>query len=131
MKLFLAYILALLALSLPACLAPAGGGLPFVGFATLTGDGDVRTDGTLYLAIGELQGDAGIFAKGSGFPLTFPLDLKKDEWVLANKSTGTTVRGNLKTAFLPVECASLYRPGEAQTVASRLGVTSLFATPLP
>jgi hypothetical protein len=91
----------------------------------------VRTDGVLFLAVGELSGDAGIFVKGSGFPLTFPLDLQKDEWVLVDKSSGTTIRGKLPLEHLPAVCAGLYRPGEAQSVANRLGVPTLFETPSP
>lgn len=106
----------------PACIGPGGGaGSPFVGYATLSGNGDARTDGNVFLALGDLQGDAGLFLKGSGFPLTFPLNTKENEWVAVNREAEITVRGHLGTDPLPGWTAPLFRPGELAVLSERLG----------
>lgn len=125
MKHLLICILAVLALS--GCAGPS----TFVGFATAAGNGDMRTDGSIFVALGELQGDAGIFMKGSGFPLTYPLDLKKGEWAAANRALDVKESGKLGVDPLPYWTFGLFRPGEVEQLSARLGVTITFRPPAP
>jgi hypothetical protein len=125
------HLFALLVLLLaPACFAP-GGGPGFVGFSTVSGDGDARTDGTVFVAMGELDGEAGIFLKGSGFPLTYPLALKKGEWAATSRSLNLQEHGVLGVDPLPFWTASLFRPGEIDTLSKRLAATITFRPPQP
>jgi len=126
-RLFLCLVL-LCCLCLPACLT-GGAGNPFVAYGTLQGNGDVRTDANVFLALGDLHGDAGLFVKGSGFPLTFPLNSNKDEWVAVNRATKLTVRGKLGVDPLPAWCADVFRPGELDSLSTRLGRTITVALP--
>lgn len=119
----LVFVLACAALAAAAGCVGAGNSRPLVAYGSLSGDGDVRTDSNVFLAIGEFTGDAGIFAKGSGFPLTFPLNTKKNEWIATNKELDTTLQGKLGTHKLPEWCGPLFRPGELEALSTRLGVT--------
>lgn len=105
---------------IPSCLGP-NGQPPLVGYATLAGDGDVRSDTSAFVALGDLKGDAGIFLKGSGFPMTFPLNLDKNEWVAYNRASKETIRGKIGVDPLPPWAVELFRPGELEKLLSRLG----------
>lgn len=107
---------------------------PVVGFATSAGVGDVRTDGDVFVAMGEIHGDAGLFLKGLGAPLTFPLDLNGNEWAAWQRSTGARRSGSLTDDPLPEWTAGLYRPDEVQALSAFLGARIKFegvATPPP
>ena len=99
----------------------ATGGQMIVGYATLRGDGDVRTDLDHLLVLGEIEGHAGIFIQGSGFPLTAPLSSKKDTWVALVRKTKEKTTGQLGVDPLPAWAVTLYRPGELAQIAHRLG----------
>lgn len=60
------YLLATALLALTACTTP------FVGFTQFAGVGDVRFDGQYLVAFGDVAGEAGVFTKGSDFPVTMP-----------------------------------------------------------
>jgi len=121
-------VLSLLVLSFGCA---AAGVDSFVGFATVSGNGDARTDGSTFLALGDLNGEAGIFMKGSGFPLTYPLDLKKNEWAATSRTLNLHERGVLGVDPLPYWTASLFRPGEVDALSKRLGVALTFRPPQP
>lgn len=131
MKRTLYTILAALAASFPSCATLAGGagGPPFVGFSTVSGAGDLRTDGDAFLAMGDLQGEAGLFLKGSGLPLTFPVDLRDNAWRAVRRSTGEKRDGVLGQDKLPAWTAGLFRPGEAGALSAKLGVLIEFEVP--
>jgi len=116
-------------LLLPSCMTAGGNG--FVGFATTSGNGDARTDGDTFVAMGLLQGEAGLFLKGSGFPLTYPLDLQEGEWAATSRTLKTHESGKLGVDPLPYWCASLFRPGEIEQLSTRLGVVITFRPPNP
>lgn len=127
--LFALTVLALMLL--PGCATSNGAGLPFVGFATAEGNGDLRTDGDVYLMLGEWTGDAGIFLQGSGFPVTLPLDGAEDEWRAVRRSTKEKLHGKLGVDPLPAWTASLFRPGELEALSLRFGKTLSIADPSP
>jgi hypothetical protein len=77
--------------SVAALLLPIGCQSPFVGHATFAGAGDVRTDGERLIALGEVQGEAGIFAKGSNLPLTMPFVVASGEAFIVDESGERTV----------------------------------------
>lgn len=124
-RLFLAVLLLLLPMG---CVTGAD---MFVGFATVSGNGDARTDGSTFLALGDLQGEAGLFMKGTGFPLTYPLDLKKDEWSAVSRKLDLREHGKLGVDPLPYWTATLFRPGELDAISKRLGVALTFRPPQP
>lgn len=109
-----------LTLALPLWLSGCVGPGAVVGFSTVAGDGDARADGNVLVAMGHLSGEAGVFVKGSGFPLTLPLDLKENEWLAFNRQTNETVRGHIGVDALPAWCLDLYRPGELDLLVGRL-----------
>lgn len=130
MKRLLSALLLTFLLVLPSCLGPAGSN-GFVGFATVAGNGDARTDGDTFVALGLLQGEAGLFLKGSGFPLSYPLNLREGEWAATSRTLKLHESGKLGVDPLPYWCASLFRPGEVESLSQRLGVTITFRPPNP
>lgn len=124
-------LILLLCLLFPSCLGTGGGMNSFVGFATTSGNGDARTDGDIFVAMGLLQGEAGLFLKGSGFPLTYPLNLKEGEWAATSRVLKLHESGTLGVDPLPYWCASLFRPGEIEQLSQRLGVVITFRPPQP
>lgn len=114
-------ILLLIPLLLCACIAPTG----LVGFATVSGDVDVRTDGNIFLALGQGEGEAGIFVKGSGFPLTAPFLVTAGDVYLRNDSLDIEVALPLGSG-LPDWCEPLFRPGEVELLEQRFNIDIFF-----
>lgn len=115
---FLSALLAAICFSFAAaCVSPSS----VVAYSTVSGHGDVRSDAVAFVALGAFQGSAGVFVKGSGFPLTLPLDTNENEWVAHNHELDTTLRGTLGEDKLPPWCAGLYRPGELEAIGQMLG----------
>lgn len=123
-------VLALAGFAFSGCAsnAPQSG---VVGFATVRGDGDARArlDGK-GLAIGEVQGEVGLFVPGSGFPLTMPLRSTKGGWVTFD-THGNRAEGKINVDPLPAWIVELYRPGELELVAQRLGYASILVAAVP
>lgn len=115
-------------LALSACAGPGSNQL--VAFSTFAGSGDARTDTRAFLVIGDADGEAGIFMKGSGFPLTFPFQVAKGGFVALNRDTGERLEGQLADG-LPHWTESLFRPGELEQLSARLGVDLFFNKSLP
>lgn len=106
------WAVAILALFLATgCIGP-GGSSPVVAYTTASGEGDVRSDANWFVVLGGIEGSTGVFAKGSGFPLTFPIDVSEGQWVAYNRKTDETFKGEIGVDPLPDEVLELYRPGE-------------------
>jgi len=80
-------LLSAAALLLAAC-QTGGTGSPIVASVTAAGMGDIRTDGTALIAFGDIAGSAGIFLKGSGFPVVVPFEVSEGEVYLYNPAAG-------------------------------------------
>lgn len=122
--LLLAVIVGSVALTsgLVGCVAPNA----VVAYTSFTGNGDMRTDGTYVVGLGDAVADAGVFVKGSGFPLTIPIATGKDGWVVFNRKTHTTVSGMLGVDLIPWQVRDMYRPGEIAALSAQVGVEILF-----
>lgn len=123
-----AALIAALALFCSSCVATGG---QMVAYANFSGNGDARvTDDGYAFAMGEAQGSAGIYIRGSGFPLTIPLAQDKNTWV-EFVDWKPARSGVLGVDPIPARAFMLYRtpsypPGsrpEFEEVIERLGFT--------
>jgi len=112
-------ILIMLALFLGACTVTP----PLVGYANFNGTGDVRTDGITLVAFGDIEGVAGVFAKGSGFPMTIPFAVQEGRVFLRTLEDSWT---QPITEPLPSWCRELIPPGHQEVLEGALGVTLTF-----
>jgi hypothetical protein len=112
-----------LLLCLCSCINP--GSAHVVGFATLSGTGDARSDGNVVAVLGQVDGDVGVFVKGSGFPMTVPIHTNENEAFFQNKALGLQ-RHQPITDPIPWWARDLYRDEEIIALQELLRVSLTF-----
>lgn len=99
--------------------------VPFVSYAQFEGVGDVRTDGNALVAFGNLRGEAGIFAKGSNFPVSLPFLVNTGEVYLYNHELGISKHQSVH-APLPSWVRELLPRAHQEGLEAALGVLLKF-----
>ena len=125
-------LLALLLFLIASCASA-----PVVAYSVLDGKGAVYTDGGTLVAFGDLRGEAGVFAKGSSFPLTVPLTVNEGEVYLYSDYLGVNETRSLSEP-LPLWLHELIPGNHMSALEAALGHDLLFepeadppATPAP
>lgn len=106
-------------------LALASCATPLVSYAVVDGSGAVFTDGNALISFGSLEGEAGVFAKGSGFPVTLPLTVDEGTAFVYNDELGINAVIAL-TEPLPYWTRDLMTPAHQSYVEAALGVELIF-----
>ncbi len=114
------YLLTLVCLFLFACQSP-------VLVASFTSDGaaHVATDSRKLLAIGNASGEAKVFMKGSGFPVTLPWSVESGQVLLYDLKTKEKITQPLSSP-LPSWCEDLFAPGEVEYLSTLFGAQITF-----
>ena len=106
-----AAILCLAALFIIACVNPGQVGL--VAHADLAGEGMLRTDGNVTVALGEFHGEYGVFGKSTDLPWFYPVSVTRGQVFLANRQLGLELTQD-RAIPLPAWAATVFRSGEAE-----------------
>lgn len=116
MKRLCLFVLALLAVSLLAfpfagC-AATGGASPIVGVIEGEFSGVARSDGEILFVRGKCNAKLRVQSKYGGLPLTIPVELAEDGWLLLHVLRGESVSGKLGVDLIPIEARALFAQGE-------------------
>lgn len=124
MKQLLLFVLAALATS---CAGLASS--PFVFQTTVSGEGDVRSDGDTIVMVGRMAGVAGVRVKGTMLPPTSVFNLDRGEVWIRSASRGVDLRQSVRDP-LPAWCRELYTQADLDLLAG-LGILLTFEQPEP